>query len=125
MGLSKDSSPRLTSRGAQCNQCVRADILHIRFARRLTVLSGPWDTIWITTIQPMWIRMSCATTVWRKACSKVWLTVTVSLQTKHLTDSGAPTEMNSWCIDMEMVGVFRGRKSRHLRQLPISPLLGN
>jgi hypothetical protein len=33
--------------------------------------------------------------------------------------------MNLWCIGLEMVGVFRGQKSRHLPQLPISRVAGH
>jgi hypothetical protein len=35
---------------------------------------------------------------------------------------GARTEMNLWCIGMEMVGVSRGQKSWHLPGRPISDL---
>jgi hypothetical protein len=46
------------------------------------------------------------------------MTETVSLRTKRLTDSWVPTEINLSCIDMEMVGVSRGQKSRPRRVDP-------
>src|ERR1700730_276996 len=67
----KDSSPRLTSRGEQCNRYGQRVSLHVRFARRLTVLSGLSDMGLIPPICKTRIRTCCATIVSTKDYSGV------------------------------------------------------